>query len=189
MLLLLGLTCLAARAEPPRHATLPFDAARSQAAFTVKVLWLIGLHGEFGAVRGNVTVDHFRGTARVHATIATDDLRMRSRHYETWARSSEFFDARHFPHIAFDSEPFPLARLRDGGPIEGGLTLRGITRAVRFELLPSECKTPLRGACAVLAEGDIQRSDFGMHSHRHAVADKVALRMRIFVTPTADAAS
>jgi hypothetical protein len=36
------------------------------------------------------------------------------------------------------------------------------------------------------AEGSIERSDFGMHSRRGTVADKVALHLRIFVLPPPD---
>jgi polyisoprenoid-binding protein YceI len=168
---------------------LPLDVARSQATFTVKVLWVLGLRGEFGTVRGDVDIDHFHGTARVHASIATANLRMRSQHYENWARSAEFFDAQHYPAIEFTSATFPLARLRHGGPVDGELSLRGITHPVRLELQPAECASPLAGTCAVIAEGAIRRGDFGMRSHHHTVADKVALRLRIFVVPPRDPAS
>lgn len=181
LLLCLGLVASVAHAEPPRHESLALDAARSQASFTVKVLWLIGLHGDFGAVHGNLVVDRFRDTARVDARIHTDDLRMRSKHYEAWAKSPEFFDAQQFPQIHFASDAFPLIRLRTGGNLDGILTLHGIDQPVRFTILPSNCADPLAGACAVRAEGSIERSDFGMHSHRGALADKVALQLRIVV--------
>lgn len=185
LLLCLGLVASTVHAEPPRHETLALDAAGSQASFTVKVLWLIGLHGDFGAVHGNLVIDRFRGTARVDARIDTDDLRMRSKHYETWAKSPEFFDAPHFPQIHFASDAFPLIRLRTGGNLDGMLTLRGIDRPVRFTILPSDCPDPLADACAVRAEGSIERSDFGMHSHRGTLADKVALQLRIVVATEA----
>ncbi|MBS0569870.1 MAG: YceI family protein [Proteobacteria bacterium] len=184
--LYLAVCCGAARAEPPRHEVLQLDAARSQATFTVKVLWLIGLKGEFGAVQGSVAIDHFRGTARVEATLATDDLRMRSQHYQTWARSAEFFDAEHFPKIDFASTAFPLVRLRTGGTLDGWLTLRGIARPVQFRILPSDCPRPLTGACSMRADGRISRGDFGMHSLRGSLAEKVSLRLRIFVVPAPD---
>ena len=159
------------------------DAARSQATFAVKVLWLIPLHGDFGKVHGTLDVDRFRGTARVDARIDTDDLRMRSKNYETWAKSEEFFDASRFPQIRFASDDFPLVRLHTGGTLDGTLTLRGVARPVHFRILPSQCAQPLSGACAVRAEGSIERSDFGMHSRRGTLADKVTLRLRIFVLP------
>jgi polyisoprenoid-binding protein YceI len=182
-LLCLTLTCLATHAQTPRHEVLQLDATRSRAGFTVKVLWLIGVGGEFGAVQGSLDIDRFRGTARVDARIAADDLHMRSARYENWAKSAEFFDAEHYPKIHFVSDDFPLVRLRTGGALDGALTLRGIARPVRFRILPADCAQPLAGACAVHAEGSIERSDFGMHSRRGTLADKVALRLQIFVLP------
>lgn len=182
--LCLALICLAAHAAPPRHDLLRLNAARSQATFAVKVLWLIPLHGDFGKVQGTLDIDRFRGTARVDARIDVDDLRMRSARYENWAKSAEFFDASQYPQIHFASDDFPLVRLRTGGTLDGTLTLRGIAKPVRFRMLPSECERPLTGVCPVQAQGSIERSDFGMHSRRGALADKVALRLRIFVSPT-----
>jgi len=190
-LLCLALNCFAAHAQvqAPRHEILQLDAARSQAGFTVKVLWLIGVAGEFGVVRGSLDIDRFRGTARVDARIEADTLSMRSAHNAKWAKSAEFFDATHYPQIVFASDDFPLVRLRAGGTLDGTLTLRGIVKPARFRILPSDCAQPLAGACAVQAEGDIERSDFGMHSRRGTLADKVALRLRIFVAPAQSPAS
>ncbi len=183
LLLCLALACLGAHAQAPRHEILQLDATRSQAGFTVKVLWLFGVSGDFGAVRGDLDIDRFRGTARVDARIRTDDLHMRSARYERWAKSEEFFDAEQYPQIHFVSDDFPLVRLRNGGALEGLLTLRGVSAPMRFSVQPSDCTQPLAGACAVLAEGSIERSVFGMHTRRGALSDKVALRLRIFVIP------
>ncbi len=166
----------------PRQQVLQLDAQRSHAGFEVKVLWLIGVHGQFGSVHGTVTIDHFRGTAKVDAWINTDDLHMRSDKYTQWARSAEFFDARHFPQLHFVSTDFPLVRMRDGGSIDGTLSIRGIDRPVRLTLDKSECAEPLSGRCAVRASGEIQRRDFGMNSHRHSLSGDVSLEMSIFVT-------
>ncbi|MBS0558088.1 MAG: YceI family protein [Proteobacteria bacterium] len=181
LLLYLALCAGMANAQSPRHEVLPLDAARSQASFTVKVLWLLGLDGDFGAVRGQLDIDHFRGTGRVDAFIDVDDLHMRSGNYERWAKSAEFFDASRYPRIHFVSGDFPLVRLTRGGVLDGTLTLRGIDKPARFHILPSACARPLQGGCAVEAQGSIARDDFGMHSRRGTLANKVALRLRIVV--------
>ncbi len=180
-LLCLGLAAVNAGAQAPRFATLQLDPVRSQAGFTVKVLWLIGLHGEFDALRGSLVIDHFRGTARVDVLIDTDTLRMRSKNYEAWARSAEFFDSQTYPQMHFVSGDFPLVRLRTGGTIEGVLSVRGIARPARLRIRPADCADPLSGACAVRAEGRIERDDFGMHSRHGTLANTVELRMRIFI--------
>jgi polyisoprenoid-binding protein YceI len=160
------------------------DSARSHADFEVKVMWLVGIRGDFGAIKGNLTVDRFRGTATVEADIDTNDLHMRTRGYETWAKSSEFFDSQHFPKIHFLSDSFPLVRLNSGGDIEGKLTLLGIVRPIRFDLDAADCADPLSGTCPVEAFSSIRRSDFGMQARRGALSDKVQLRLSAFVNTT-----
>ena len=159
------------------------DPAHSQAGFEVKLLWLVGLHGQFGAIRGSVSVDRFRGNASVDARINANDLSMRSTNYANWARSAEFFDAQHYPQIHFVSDAFPLIRMQRGGVVDGTLSIRGITRHVRFTLQPAACAKPLLGGCAVRAHGHIRRSEFGMHSRRGTLADKIGLQFSITVKP------
>ncbi|MGA9334178.1 MAG: YceI family protein [Rudaea sp.] len=177
--------CAVAAQGPPAE-TFALDPTHSKAGFEVKVLWLIGLHGRFGAVHGSVLVDRFHATATVDARINANDLRMHSSNYAKWARSAEFFDAQHYPQIHFVSDSFPLIRMRNGGEVTGTLTIRGIVKRVRFMLQPSTCTHPLNAGCAVHAEGHIRRSDFGMHSRRGTLADKVGLQLSILVKPTSE---
>lgn len=170
----------------PRHETLSIDAAHSSATFAVKVLWVIPLHGEFAHVGGTIQIDHFRGSARVDARIDCADLAMRNARYQEWAKSAEFFDAARHPRISFASDWFPLARLRSGGTIEGELSLRGVTRSVQFRLQPAQCAAPLAGECAVRADGEIARGDFGMRARRATLGDTVGLRLQILVAPRSD---
>ena len=180
-LLLIIALCTRSGAADAMEQIFALDAERSQATFEVKVLYIIGLHGEFGSVHGTLRADQVM--ASVDATIDTNAVHMRSRHYEGWAKSAEFFDAEHFPQIQFSSAPFPLQRLTGGGEISGALTIRGIRQSAQFTLAPAECAAPLSGACAVAASGTIRRSDFAMRSRRGALADKVDLSLTIFVRP------
>ena len=163
--------------------TLLFDKAQSRAEFSVRVMWLIPVHGRFGSVHGTISVDRFRGSARVEALIDVADVHMRTRGDEAWVKSAEFFDAQHFPQIQFLSEPFALTRLDKGGDVGGVLTIRGVARPARFELQPSECHVATDSSCPVEAEGAIRRSDFGMRSRRGALSDKVDLSFSIRVVP------
>lgn len=161
--------------------TLQFDPAQSLAEFSVRVMWLIPVHGRFGSVHGTIAIDHFRGTARVEALLDVADVHMRTRGDEAWIKSAEFFDGQHFPQIQFVSEPFSLTRLDKGGEVSGALTIRGVTRPARFELQPSECAGASGSACPVEAAGTIRRSEFGMRSRRGALSDKVDLSFSIRV--------
>jgi len=162
-------------------APLLFDRQQSRADFSVRVMWLIPVHGRFGSVHGTIAIDRFRGSARVDALIDVADVHMRTRGDEEWVKSAEFFDVQHYPQIQFVSEPFSLARLDKGGEVNGLLTIRGVARPARFELQPSECAGASGSDCPVEAEGTIRRSEFGMRSRRGALSDKVDLSFSIRV--------
>jgi polyisoprenoid-binding protein YceI len=187
LLLSSALTAVAAAAETRSEST-SFDPARSHADFEVKVMWLIGLHGDFGAVQGNLTLDSATGLARVEAQIDTRALHMRSHSYENWAKSVEFFDAEHYPRIDFASAKFPPATLTGGGDLAGTLTIRGISRPVVLHVATPDCADPLHGGCPVEATALIRRSDFGMRSRRGALSDKVELDLSILVAAPAASA-
>jgi len=186
--LALSLTCFAAlqpmacRAEQ-RIENLALDNTKSWVDFEVKVLWLVGVRGRFSSVHGMIAVDHFRSAATVEAQIDANVVSMHSKSHEEWVKSSEFFDAQHYPQIVFVSDAIPLKRLQSGGEIEGLLTVRGISKHVRFELIKPDCPAASGDNCPVEAEGTIRRSDFGMSSRRGTVSDKVELKFSIATRP------
>lgn len=179
---------LAPAAAAERLEYLAFDGTNSHVDFEVKVLWLVGVHGRFGSVRGTITIDHFRNAATVEAQIDANVVAMRNKNHEDWVRSAEFFDAEHYPQIAFVSDAIPLQRLQTGGDIDGRLTLRGVEKRVRFELVKPDCPAASGDNCPIEAEGSIHRSDFGMSSRRGALSDKVELSFSIATKPMADGA-
>lgn len=184
---LLALATPAASAAEAPGEVVRLDASRSEAGFTVKLIWLLGINGRFGRIEGDVRLDPFRNQMRVDATIDATSVRMGNHSYEDWVKSHEFFDVAQFPAITFSSEPFPRARLLAGGDLEGRLTLRGITRPVRFDLLPADCARPAFD-CPIRVAGAIRRSMFGMGSHRRTLADKVELDFTVYaLAPVAGA--
>lgn len=151
------------------------DPALSRAEFVLRVAWVRRLEGRFEYVQGTIShpvPDHFD----VDVKIATQSLVMKNEEHAQWARSPEFFDSQRYPWIAFEARGAPRSLLTDGGELEGLLSLRGVTRPARFELLPSACERPGID-CAIEARGEVQRSEFGMDAKRWAVADKVRLAL------------
>ena len=162
-----------------------FDAARSQAEFGVRLLWLHTISGRFAQITGAVRLDA-KGLATVDAHIRTSSLTMASASLRRSVLAEDFFDAAHYPGIHFLSEPVPLARLSNGGALEGWLSLRGVTRRVRFELLPARCSGLTARGCTIEARGAILRSAFGMSSHRATLSDRVQLGLQIALDPARD---
>jgi polyisoprenoid-binding protein YceI len=95
----------------------------------------------------------------------------------------EFFDAAHYPTLHFVSAPVSRHALDEGGALEGRLTLRGVTRPLRLELLPAHCTAD---ACLIEARGELDRSDFGMGAHHAVLSDRVRLALSIAIARTPD---
>ncbi|MBN8482655.1 MAG: YceI family protein [Xanthomonadales bacterium] len=160
--------------------TILLDGRNSHAEFSVKVLWMFDVAGQFGGVHGHVLVDRARNEAIVDARIDANDVHMRRAGAEDWVKSAEFFDVARHPEIRFLSAPFPLARLAEGGDLPGSLSVRGIRGPVVFNVRPSRCARA-GFDCAVEATGSLRRGMFGMRSRKGTLADKVELSLDIRV--------
>lgn len=167
--------------------TLLIDTDRSSAGFSLRALWVKRIDGDFSRVEGVIEREPAAARFDVDVRIAADSVRMDKEDHARWARSEDFFDTARHPWIHFRAERVPEHVLRDGGEIRGELTLRGATRSVGFEILPSECEHP-GSACPVRASGDVQRSDFGMDARRVVLGDKVRLEFTILTHRHADPA-
>jgi len=185
---LLAWASASADERAPATETLSLDSTQSSAAFSVKVMWMFAVDGRFGNVRGTVQVDRFRSQATVDALIDTAAVTMRRDSVQAWVKSAEFFDVEHYPEIRFRSDAFPLTRLHLGGQVPGALTMRGITRPVVFEVMPSRCDRPAI-ACPIEAAGSVSRSEFGMSTRRATLADKVELSFSIRIVEAAPGAA
>lgn len=177
--LLLGL--LQPLATQAQVALIPVDQARSQARFSVRALWLVDVHGSFRQLSGEVRVDTAEERISVLARIDTASLRMERERYTAWAMSAEFLDAARYPMIKFRSDPFPQARLWDGGELPGQLDLHGTRLAVSFQILPAACEQ-VGWQCPLRVRGSVRRSDFGMHGRRASISDRVQLEFDVFST-------
>jgi polyisoprenoid-binding protein YceI len=177
---LLAAFALALNAPVARAADYRISSAQSQAAFAIRMMWIHNISGEFPRITGNIHVDA-QGLATVDARIDVNSVSMSSARMRRWVLQPEFFDGARYPAIRFLSQPVLPTVLTGGGTLRGWLSLRGITQAVRFELLPADCKRLASGHCVIEARGHISRSDFGMTSHRTALSDQVQLVLQIAV--------
>ena len=162
--------------------TLLIDTAQSSAGFALRALWIKRIDGGFARVEGVIEREPAIGRFDVDVRISADSVRMEKEDHARWARSEDFFDAARHPWIQFRAEAVPERVLREGGEIRGDLTLRGTTRPVGFQVLPTECAHPGRD-CPVRASGDVQRSEFGMDARRVVLGDKVRLEFTIRTHP------
>lgn len=166
---------------PPSACRGRIDPAASEARFVVDIRLPIKAEGRFARVEGQLTPQP-GGRCEVHVRLRADTVDYSGPEWMAkLTRSPAFLDAETHPEVAFDSLAFPVARLNEGGAVDGRLRLRGRERPVEFTLRPAECDTPGR-ACAIRVSGAVSRRDFGMQAYRFTVKDAVrfefAIRLR-----------
>ena len=174
---LLGAALLAASALA---LATEIDGVASRVGFSLKTRWGQVLEGHFPTVHGEVS-ELPDGRHQVRLLLSTRDVEIVGHPgYTRFTRGDGFFDADHWPQVEFLSDAYTPRLLHDGGKLGGTLRMRGVQHHQVFDVLPAACDAPGRD-CDVVANGTIQRGDYGMGRWRLALSGEVAfsLRMRV----------
>ena len=173
---ILLLTALAAgpvTASPP----LQFDLAHSRLGFQIRTRLGQRLEGEFPRFEGSIRV-LADGRHQVQLRMFSEYVQIPDKpRYSGWMRGEDFFDAGRYPVVEFESDPYPADTARQGGDIEGRLTIRGISRREVLHLEKPECATPGYD-CDLVSQGTISRGRYGMDRWQFAVSDRVTFILR-----------
>jgi polyisoprenoid-binding protein YceI len=154
------------------------DTSRSRVDFELSTRWGQTIIGHFPRFEGEV-VQLPDGRHEVRIRLATASVEVEdSPRYTRFARGERFLDAAHHPWVEFRSDPYEGELVRSGGPLDGTLTMHGISRREAFVLAPSACERPAHD-CDVLAEGRVLRTNYGVESWRWALTDDVNFRLRV----------
>jgi polyisoprenoid-binding protein YceI len=177
-----ALSLAAAQAGRPMTQVWSIEAARSQAQFWSHPRLLPRSGGQFQSVAGEM-IGSPQGGWRVLVRVDARSLKFAGpRWMERLTRSDAFLAVERYPDIRFESASFTDALLHSGGALEGQLTLRGQTRAVRFELQPSRCEEGA-GSCVFQVNGQVNRHNFGMSAYRLTLRDEVDIEFRVHLQP------
>jgi polyisoprenoid-binding protein YceI len=141
------------------------DPVHSVAEFKVKHMMISNVKGQFAKVTGNLAFDESDlANSRVEASIEAASIETRDPQRDAHLKSADFFDVEKFPTLSFKSTGITL--VRDGElAVEGNLTIRGVTRKVRFavEGPTPPTKDPWGNTrVGVSATTKINRKDFGL---------------------------
>jgi polyisoprenoid-binding protein YceI len=163
-------------ASEPLPRTFRIEASSARVEFDIAALWVLHRRGYFRDLDGSLAISADGLSAEIDVRIRVDSVQMKDRDHVDLLLSPAFFDAAHHPWIEFRSDPFGLsgdARLA----LPGTLSVRGISRRVRFDVDLGSCRPGLPESCTVSVDGVLQRSRFGMTEYRRTLADKVYLRI------------
>ncbi|MEO6138275.1 MAG: YceI family protein [Luteimonas sp.] len=160
------------------------DPVASHIGFTLKTRWGQVLEGRFPDAQGDV--EELRdGRHQVRLQLATRTVEILGHDaYTRLTRGNGFFDAAEYPWVQFVSDAYSPDLLREGGALQGVLTIRNVRRREVFTISPSRCAKPGR-QCDVIASGDIRRQDYGVDRWNFALSDKVRFTLRVRVSEDA----
>jgi len=169
----------AAASEP---ASWRIDSARSEARFEVTLRLPVHADGRFKKMDGEVTaLPDFKRSVRVR--LDARELKMGGPDWvQSYTVSEQFLDTGRYPAIEFQSLPFSEQVLISGGDLAGTLTLKAVSKPVLFKILPSTCRRP-GFTCPIVVAGTLNRSDFGMNSHRWSLRDAVRFYFQLRFEP------
>jgi polyisoprenoid-binding protein YceI len=163
------------------HGTWRIAPERSAVGFQVRHLGIATVRGRFASFSarvligaGGLEIDGQVDAASVDTGDRVRDARLRS----------EFFDAARFPVIEFRAA-VPAPGGSRAWPLEGELTIRGVSRRVVLTVRTEDCGN---GVLRLRAEGAIDRSDFGLdwaalrQGGRLLVGDRVRISADVVIT-------
>jgi polyisoprenoid-binding protein YceI len=160
------MTSTATLVQPPTTTTTwNIDPAHSVAEFKVKHMMIANVKGQFSKVSGVLIRDESDpANDRVEATIEAASIVTHNEQRDGHLKSADFFHVEKFPTLHFKSTGIIV--VGDGElSAEGDLTIRGVTRKVRFavEGPTPPAKDPWGNTrIGVSASTKINRKDFGL---------------------------
>ncbi len=137
------------------------DAAHSSVVFHTQHMGIAKFYGRFNAFEGEIQYDAASPTSSsVGITIDASSIDTNSEGRDKHLRSPDFFSAKEFPEIRFESASVEAAG--DAFTVEGELTLHGVTKtiAATFEVV-GVAETPRGTKAGFEAKLTIDMRDFG----------------------------
>lgn len=162
------------------------DPAHTDIGFSVKHLMITNVKGEFREFSGDLDFDHktkninvFNGI--IKASSIDTGIEKRDNHL----RSKDFLLVEQYPELTFTMTSYKASD--DEGEMIGDLTIRGVTKLVKFEVEDLATVKDLKGENRVgfALRAKIKRSDFGLAWNKAlefggvAVSDTVKINIEI----------
>ena len=162
------------------------DPAHSSVEFSVKHMGIANVRGRFTEFQGTVEVGKDAWSAKARGSIKVASIDTGEQQRDTHLRSADFFDVDACPEITFEStrvEPID----DDSSRVFGNLTMHGVTREIKLDLVLQGTDTDPWGNERAGAEvqGFLNRKDFDMKfnqalgSGNLLVGDKVRIAIEI----------
>lgn len=162
-LLVLDESRVAAQVASSAAREFRLDAGHSDIGFSIGFM-MSTVRGRFDGLRGSLFVDEKNpANSSVTFLIQVMSINTGSAHRDEHLQSADFFDAKKYPMIVFQSSS--VERAAKGYLLRGPLTMHGVTRTVTIPFAPVHpmYDTP-QGSTIVTFRGGLRiaRADFGI---------------------------
>jgi polyisoprenoid-binding protein YceI len=162
------------------------DPAHSSVEFSVKHMGIANVRGKFTDFEGTLEMKEELSASRARGSVPVASIDTGEAQRDDHLRSPDFFNADEFPAITFESTRVEAID-NESSRVYGNLTMHGITREIRLEVLIQGTDTDPWGNTRAGLEvvGTLKRSDFDMKfnqalgSGNMLVGDKVAVALDI----------
>jgi polyisoprenoid-binding protein YceI len=155
----------------------------TNASFTVSVIDMLTVNGEFKKAGGQLTLGADGKLNKVEVDFSSESADAGSNWINDILHGPKFFDSKQHPRVAFRSTSFEA----DGekiNAVEGELTLRGVAKPVTLKVNRFDCRAAAaeaadqRARCVAEASTNVNRKDFGMSSWLSSVSESIKIDIR-----------
>ena len=162
------------------------DPAHSSVEFSVKHMGIANVRGKFTGFSGTLEMQEQLADSRIRGAVEAASIDTGEAQRDEHLRSQDFFNVEDFPEITFDSTRVEAVD-EDSSRVYGNLTMHGVTKEVRLEVVIQGTDVDPWGNTRAGLEvvGKLKRSDFDMKfnqalgSGNVLVGDKVAISLDI----------
>ena len=167
--------------------TWAIDPVHSEVSFVVRHMMVSKVRGRFDKFEGTFVTGEDPLDSSVTAKVDLTSINTGQEQRDAHIRSADFFEVEKYPEMTFVSTG--LKQGEEGFVLEGDLTLKGVTKAVAFNLEVNGFGPDAYGGtrAGFSAETQIGRSDFGVNFNGPipgvpggvAVSEKVTINLEI----------
>lgn len=149
-------------AELPVPGTYTIDTSHSAVEFVVRHLGITKVRGRFSAFNGVIEIGERPEESRITVDVDVASIDTREPNRDEHLRANDFFDVQN--HLTMSFRSSRVTGSDTNWTIEGDLTLKGVTKIVKFDVtFEGASGDPWGGQrIAFSASGEIDREQWGM---------------------------
>ena len=172
--------CLAGTAQAASEQY-TIEPAHTYPSFEVSHQGISYWRGKFNKTSGKIWLDREKQTGRIEITVDTATANFGFPLLDQRVRSEEWFDVEKYPTANYVGDSITF---RQGVPVSvnGQLTLRGVTRPVKLDIVEFKCvESPMfkREVCGGDVRAELDRREFGMVQDIFNGNGKVRLQIQV----------